>query len=457
MGRLLEANSALGKESFAFDPAGNLLDAKTQDTRSFQQDTTQFTSRMTGGSKLLDNLLRDYAGVHYDYDSRGNLSTRISNGQTTYYEWDHYNRLSSVRSDQVLTQFAYDPLGRRLYKQSSAIRPFNANLQWAEQEQARISKEKNLGITLYGWDGDTLAWESNSQRTTHYVFEPGSFVPLLQATTAGTIRLPRTPVWEGDYDREQDPLWQAPPEAKAFEQLHYYHCDHLGTPQELSDAQGNLAWQASYKAWGEAREVISDAAKKAGIHNPFRFQGQYYDHETGLHYNRHRYYDPVIGRFVSKDPIKLAGGLNLHVYGQNPTESVDPLGLCSTKLNGNLGGVTGDNMQAHHLIPEEVWGKHEVFFNNIGMGGQRDLAANGVLMPDSEKKAIAMKRKFYHCGSHGKYYSPMVNSQVQRIENDYNSGAISAVEAKTKIGDLQGRLRVGLIIPSAMGKARRVS
>jgi YD repeat-containing protein len=114
------------------------------------------------------------------------------------YEWDHYNRLTSVRSDQVLTQFAYDPLGRRLYKQSSAIRPFNANLQWAEQEQARISKEKNLGITLYGWDGDTLAWESNSQRTTHYVFEPGSFVPLLQATTSGTIRLPRTPVCKVD-------------------------------------------------------------------------------------------------------------------------------------------------------------------------------------------------------------------------------------------------------------------
>ncbi|SMC29050.1 YD repeat-containing protein [Andreprevotia lacus DSM 23236] len=84
VGRLLEANSALGKESFAFDPAGNLLDAKTQDTRSFQQDTSQFTSRMTGGSKLLDKLLRDYAGVHYHYDNRGNLSTRISNGQSTW-------------------------------------------------------------------------------------------------------------------------------------------------------------------------------------------------------------------------------------------------------------------------------------------------------------------------------------------------------------------------------------
>ncbi|SMC29648.1 RHS repeat-associated core domain-containing protein, partial [Andreprevotia lacus DSM 23236] len=177
---------------------------------------------------------------------------------------------------------------------------------------------------------------SNSQRTTHYVFEPGSFVPLLQATTSGTIRLPRTPVWEGDYDRDQDPLWQDPPEAKAFEQLHYYHCDHLGTPQELSDQHGNLAWQASYKAWGEAKEVISDAAKKAGIHNPFRFQGQYYDHETGLHYNRHRYYDPVIGRFVSKDPIGLAGGLNIYQYAPNAVQWVDPLGL--TGMNATISG-----------------------------------------------------------------------------------------------------------------------
>ena len=65
--------------------------------------------------------------------------------------------------------------------------------------------------------------------------------------------------------------------------------------------------------------------------NPIRFQGQYHDHETGLHYNRYRYYDPRVGRFVSKDPISYAGGLNLYAYAPNPTGWVDPLGLARCK------------------------------------------------------------------------------------------------------------------------------
>ncbi|STQ89881.1 RHS repeat-associated core domain-containing protein [Iodobacter fluviatilis] len=107
----------------------------------------------------------------------------------------------------------------------------------------------------------------------------------------------------------------------------YYHVDHLGTPQTLSDENGEIAWSAEYKAWGEAQVVISEAAKTAGINNPIRFQGQYFDEESGLHYNRHRYYDPEIGRFISSDPIGLMGGFNTHAYAPNPTGWIDPLGL----------------------------------------------------------------------------------------------------------------------------------
>ncbi|WP_205298038.1 RHS repeat-associated core domain-containing protein, partial [Pantoea sp. Cy-639] len=123
----------------------------------------------------------------------------------------------------------------------------------------------------------------------------------------------------------------------AFEAIAWYHCDHLGTPMELTDEQGNIAWAGQYKAWGEVREERSAWAKQQGLNNPIRFQGQYYDHETGLHYNRYRYYDPSVGRFVSHDPIGLLGGLNLHQFAPNPTRWVDPLGLkkksCQTKKN----------------------------------------------------------------------------------------------------------------------------
>ena len=108
----------------------------------------------------------------------------------------------------------------------------------------------------------------------------------------------------------------------------YYQNDHLGTPQEITDSKGQVVWSANYQAWGEAKAAIDKAAQAAGIDNQLRFQGQYLDEETGLHYNRHRYYDPHSGRFVSNDPIKLAGGNNLQVYAPNPTMWVDPLGLC---------------------------------------------------------------------------------------------------------------------------------
>ncbi|WP_089085940.1 RHS repeat-associated core domain-containing protein [Aquitalea magnusonii] len=80
--------------------------------------------------------------------------------------------------------------------------------------------------------------------------------------------------------------------------------------------------------------MIAEAAASAGIRNPFRFQGQYHDDESGLHYNRYRYYDPEIGRFISRDPIGLLGGINIHTYAPNPVEWVDPLGLAGTTIDG---------------------------------------------------------------------------------------------------------------------------
>ena len=87
---------------------------------------------------------------------------------------------------------------------------------------------------------------------------------------------------------------------------------------------------------GEAREVIARASKAAGIvaKNRLRFQGQQVDAETGLYYNRHRYYDPNSGRFVSKDPIGLMGGINVYTYVANPTGWIDPLGLEGTPCDG---------------------------------------------------------------------------------------------------------------------------
>ncbi|WP_409319433.1 RHS repeat-associated core domain-containing protein, partial [Pseudomonas sp. KCJK9016] len=107
----------------------------------------------------------------------------------------------------------------------------------------------------------------------------------------------------------------------------YYQLDHLGTPQELTDYSGEIVWSAKYSAYGKTTSV--ELATEDYLDQPLRFQGQYFDAESGLHYNRHRYYDPEVGRYLTPDPVKLAGGLNQYRYVPNPTGWVDPLGLTS--------------------------------------------------------------------------------------------------------------------------------
>ncbi|WP_132038718.1 RHS repeat-associated core domain-containing protein [Iodobacter fluviatilis] len=224
----------------------------------------------------------------------------------------------------------------------------------------------------------------------------------------------------------------------------YYHVDQLGTPQALSDENGEIAWSAEYKAWGEAQVVISEAAKTAGINNQIRFQGQYFDEESGLHYNRHRYYDPEIGRFISSDPIGLFGGFNTYAYAPNSTGWVDPWGLKkkggSCALDKSLAGVKYDKKQAQHLIPQDVWNRNETFFDDIGMSGMRDHRSNGVLMPDNSTDALAMNRKYYHNGSHSNY-SRSVENDDNGVKDRYQQGRISAAEARTQIGRLQDKKR----------------
>jgi RHS repeat-associated protein len=110
----------------------------------------------------------------------------------------------------------------------------------------------------------------------------------------------------------------------------YIH-DSLGPPQKLIAQNGEIVWSARYDAFGKATVDI------ATVENNLRFPGQYFDTETGLHYNWHRYYDPEIGRYLTPDPIGLDGGINLYVYvGGDPVNGVDPWGLTESD-GGELG------------------------------------------------------------------------------------------------------------------------
>ncbi|MEX5585700.1 RHS repeat domain-containing protein, partial [Pseudomonas lurida] len=138
----------------------------------------------------------------------------------------------------------------------------------------RISKTVD-GITIeFFWRGDTLIAEHHANRHRSYLYEPNTFRPLVLLEGFG------------------------PKETKAY----HYQLDHLGTPQELTAPNGEIVWSAHYRAYGEISRL--DIGK---VDNPLRFQGQYFDQESGLHYNRHRYYNPDVGRYLTPDPVKLAG------------------------------------------------------------------------------------------------------------------------------------------------------
>jgi RHS repeat-associated protein len=247
-------------ESFAHDPAGNLL----------MQDRP-------GAAKLRGNRLLMQGDRHYDYDAFGNLiRERRGTAQklVTEYRYDCQHRLIGVTTpDGRNSSYRYDAFGRR------------------------IAKTVDGKTTEFFWQGDHLVAESSREHHRSYVYEPGTFRPLAMLDGKG------------------------PRKACPF----YYQLDHLGTPQELTDFGGEIVWSAKYNAYGKVTRQTFGGGEQ--LEQPLRFQGQYFDAESGLHYNRHRYYDPDVGRYLTPDPIKLAGGLNQYQYTPNPTGWVDPLGL----------------------------------------------------------------------------------------------------------------------------------
>ena len=136
--------------------------------------------------------------------------------------------------------------------------------------------------------------------------------------------------WQKSYGWKPDSLWGTDPVyQRTATGLYYYHNDDLGTPQRLSDESGNIAWSAGYTAFGNATvdPILSS------IDNNLRFAGQYFDLETGLHYNYQRFYDPGTGRYTQVDPIGFfAEDVNLYRYvGNTPQSAVDFTGLKSCK------------------------------------------------------------------------------------------------------------------------------
>ena len=283
-------------ERFVVDPAGNILGGSG--------DVDPSAAGVATGDRL---LLRGDA--KFEYDGCGNRvrEVRGAGGNVErLYRYRADNQLAELeersRLGRRVTAFAYDALGRRTVKRSQAWGPPAAN-----DGAGAYPVETH---TNFVWSGNVLLAEGSSDAlATVYLHEPGSFRPLAQVRREGV---------------------------DGTSALFHYHLDHLGTPQEVTNDDGRIVWQARLKVWGALARVAA-----AEVAQPIRFQGQYHDVETGLHYNRFRYYAPGEGCYVQQDPIGILGGTNMSAYVSAPTAWIDPFGLAGCAAEQPRDPATG--------------------------------------------------------------------------------------------------------------------
>ncbi len=242
-----------------------------------------------GGREYAGTLIRRAGSIRYEHDGQGRVTLRqqkrLSAGPRTWrYSWDAEDRLTGVSTpDGQRWRYAYDPFGRRITKQRLG------------DDNATVVEQVN-----FAWDGVVLAEQHHAtagglpSRVTTWDWEPGGFRPLTQSD--------RRPSPDGSGDRADGGRDGASQAGQAWfdAQFHAIITDLVGTPTELLDPDGDLAWQARTTLWG-----ASPPPAAGDLDCPLRFPGQYHDPETGLHYNYHRYYDPETARYDSTDPLGL--------------------------------------------------------------------------------------------------------------------------------------------------------
>ncbi|NZB47269.1 RHS repeat domain-containing protein, partial [Escherichia coli] len=347
---------------YATDPAGNRLPDP-----ELHPDSTL--------TAWPDNRIAEDAHYLYRYDEYGRLTEktdripagviRTDDERTHHYHYDSQHRLVFYTRIQhgeplVESRYLYDPLGRRMAKRV-----------WRRERDLTgwMSLSRKPEETWYGWDGDRLTTVQTNTTRIQTVYQPGSFTPLIRIETDVTelekaqrrslaeklqqegskdghgvvfppelVRLLDRLEGEIRADRVSDEsrAWlaqcgltverlaaQIEPVYLPERKIHLYHCDHRGLPLALISTEGATEWRGEYDEWGNQL----NEENPHHLFQPYRLPGQQYDDESGLCYNRYRYYEPLQGRYITQDPIGLNGGWNLYKYPLNPINYADPLGL----------------------------------------------------------------------------------------------------------------------------------
>lgn len=388
-GQLARISGEQQQSNYGYDAAGRLLRARYRDHWQLCA-TDPAGNRVADQDKYSqlpevwrDNRITQDAEYFYHYDEHGRLTekderhVRPGGSYVHHYDYDHQHRLTHYRCEQqgavlLESRYGYDPLGRRISKRIVRTTRERGTLSGEEY----IYLNKTPEVTWYGWDGDRLTTTETDTQRIQTIYTPGSFTPLvrIEIQTAELAKaVSRTlaekfqheanmtfppelvdmvDTLEAELQRgelsEANRAWltqsrltpeqiksQIEPEYLPQRKIHLYHCDHRGLPLALVSQDGKTDWSADYDAWGN----VLQEDNSHNLQQLIRLPGQQRDEETGLYYNRHRYYDPLLGRYITQDPIGLRGGWNLYQYPLNPVLKIDPLGLMA--FGGEFGKWAG--------------------------------------------------------------------------------------------------------------------
>ncbi|MFF8605784.1 putative T7SS-secreted protein [Streptomyces sp. NPDC015346] len=285
-GRVTTVTAANWAEAYTYDPAGNQTLASWPDGHPGHE--------ATGPRSYTGTTITRAGAVRYEHDLGGRITlrrrTRLSRKPDTWwYTWDAEDRLTAVVTpDGTRWRYRYDPLGRRTAKQ-----------RLADDGETVVEEVR------FTWDGSTLCE---------------------QTSTAPELPRPVVLTWDHRHARplaQTERMLAADASQEAVDERFFaIATDLVGTPTELVDETGEVAWHNRATLWG-----TTTWNRGATAYTPLRFPGQYYDPETGLHHNYFRQYDPETARYLTPDPLGLTPAPNPAAYVHNPFTWSDPLGL----------------------------------------------------------------------------------------------------------------------------------
>ena len=395
-----------GDESYGYDSCG-YLKAQSAGRHRISEETDQYA----GGHRL-----KQAGNTQYDYDAAGRMvsRTRHRDGyrpETERFRWDSRDQLTGYCSAQgEQWEYRHDASGRRTEKRCD---------------------RKKIRFT-YLWDGDSIAEireyrDDKLYSVRHLVFN--GFELISQ-----------------QFSRER----QAHPSVAPQWVTRTNHAvsDLTGRPLMLFNSEGKTVWRPGQTSlWGLALSLPADTGypDPRGELDPeanpgLLYAGQWQDVESGLCYNRFRYYEPESGMYLVSDPLGLQGGEQTYRYVPNPCGYVDPLGLvgCSTKLGKNMmeamglaRSTTWKGYRAHHIIPKELW-NHPVLQK---IKYDIDKATNGIFLRKVDDGVSAMAR---HQGNHDGY-TQVIKDALDKIDINQSTDVITK-----QIEEIQKIARNGL-------------